>query len=66
MVDDPSISGTFTLVIKLGNAAMFDKHDLAKALAEVEKTVRIGNLGAGSATIRDDNGNRVGYWKIED
>ena len=64
--NEPTLSGTFTLTIDLGNSAMLDKHDLAKALAGVERHIRSGNFTAGSATIRDDNGNRVGYWKIED
>ena len=53
----------FTLTIKLGNAAMQDYADIAEALT------RLGALMAdyGEDTpkgIIDQNGNRVGEWKV--
>jgi hypothetical protein len=49
----------FTLEIKLGNDAMQDQCDVARALAKLA-----GELTGRSGTIRDDNGNRVGTWSI--
>lgn len=59
---------TFTLTIRLGNDAMQTGEDVAEQLtraagwlAEYEPDV----LDAGKAiSILDQNGNRVGQWKI--
>jgi len=53
----------FTLTIKLGNAAMQDYADIAEALT------RLGELMADygddtPTSIIDQNGNRVGEWKV--
>ena len=53
----------FTLTIKLGNDAMQDYADIAEALT------RLGALMADYAegtptSIIDQNGNRVGEWKV--
>jgi len=53
----------FTLTIKLGNAAMQDYCDIADALT------RLGALmadyaGGTPSVIMDQNGNRVGEWKV--
>lgn len=68
--EQENLTGTFSLTIELGNASMLDKYDLAKALAGVERYIRSATFGfrghGGFSTIRDDNGNRVGQWNIED
>jgi hypothetical protein len=60
----------FQLTIELGNAAMQDHHDVAKALRGVadrlSKFVSSGwNPYALSDKIKDDNGNTVGGWEVK-
>jgi hypothetical protein len=60
----------FQLTIDLGNAAMQDHHDVAKALRSVadhiSKFVSTGwNPYALSASIKDENGNTVGRWEVK-
>lgn len=56
----------FTLKINLGSDAMTNGTHIAKALSEIGKSVYglyYENIGTG--TIKDVNGNTVGYWKVE-
>jgi hypothetical protein len=60
----------FQLTIELGNAAMQDNHDVAKALRGVadrlSKFVSTGwNPYAQDGTIKDDNNNTVGGWELK-
>ena len=51
---------TFTLTITLGNDAMQDKYDVARALESLA-----GELGyRDSGSVVDDNGNTVGTWSF--
>jgi hypothetical protein len=62
-----------TVSVEIGNDAMMTGEDLAKAVKRVSKS--ISNIFEGgepildstiiSATVRDNNGNRVGWWGIE-
>jgi hypothetical protein len=56
----------FTLTIDLGNSAMDEPQDVARALDEVAFDLkRNGFVGEGeSGLIRDLNGNRVGSWEV--
>lgn len=58
-----SHTDTFVLKIELGNAVMLDHDDIARALAELSKTIHNGFPEA-SGRVRDDNGNVVGEWTI--
>ena len=57
----------FSLTIKSGNAAMQKYSDLAKALRKLAD--QIGNdemlTQRDNGSIRDDNGNIVGEWKVK-
>lgn len=53
---------SFTLKIKLGNDAMQTPEDVADALEKTAHTLRRGRVA--EATIRDENGNTVGSWKL--
>lgn len=60
----------FQLHIDLGNAAMQDNHDVAKALRSVaERLSKFISTGwspyALDGTIKDDNGNTVGSWEVK-
>lgn len=57
---------TFTLKIKLGNAAMQTRDDVARALRAVANRIDT-NLHAhpSGVTILDDNGNSVGVWAFK-
>jgi len=51
---------TFTLTINMGNDAMADKYDVARALESLA-----GELGyRDSGRVVDDNGNTVGTWSF--
>jgi hypothetical protein len=61
----------FVLVINLGNDAMQSDSDVARALEHVARRLR--KLGPGgaletgdAAPIRDDNGNRIGSWHVDE
>jgi hypothetical protein len=56
--------GKFSLSIALGNAAMQDHDDIARVMDELSKTIHNG-FPRDSGKIRDDNGNTVGEWTIE-
>lgn len=57
----------FTLEIKLGNAAMQTPADVGRALEKVAGgLVTSGWDGIESGRIRDENGNTVGTWNVED
>lgn len=51
---------TFTLEIELGNAAMQDGPDVARALRDVADRIENGLEARGK--IRDENGNTVGTY----
>ena len=56
----------FVLSIKLGNEAMILDRDISRSLKEVSEMLQEGrkmNTGE-NWTIRDDNGNLVGEWRI--
>lgn len=59
----------FKLEIELGNEAMQDQHDVAKALANVAERLRklvstkFGPYGL-EGKIQDQNGNTVGRWEV--
>ena len=55
---------TFTLTIKLGNDAMQDENDVARALEDVLATGAISG-GWTKGKIHDDNGNTVGEWSFQ-
>ena len=60
----------FQLSIDLGNAAMSDNHDVAKALRGVaDHLSKFASTGwspyALSGKIADDNGNTVGSWEVK-
>lgn len=56
---DGPLYGTFSLTIELGNDKMNYKRHIMHAL-------RTLNLSGYSQNIMDTNGNKVGFWKIED
>ena len=60
----PRAPWKFTLAITLGNDAMRDIGDVARALRVV--AARCGEAGSSEASgvIRDENGNAVGMWEI--
>ena len=51
----------FELSIEMGNDAMQDAEDVASALERVVARLRAGSV---QGTVVDDNGNRVGSWKL--
>jgi hypothetical protein len=60
----------FQLHIDLGNTAMQDNHDVAKALRDVaDRLNRFTSSGwspyALTGTIKDANGNAVGGWEVK-
>lgn len=58
----------FTLEITLGNDAMKDSQDLARALHRIARKVDIEGINfkaAGGGYIIDDNGNEVGTFIYE-
>jgi hypothetical protein len=60
----------FQLTINLGNAAMQDNHDVAKALRAVaDRLSKFTSTGwspyALDGKIKDDNGNTVGSWEVK-
>lgn len=58
--------GKFHLEIELGNAAMSDSHDIARALKNLVEDVQFATEDEDyGASIRDANGNVVGSWHIE-
>ena len=63
----------FTLSIELGNDAMQTQYDIARALIDTgSRLLRVPNasgrtpLDGDSGIVRDDNGNRVGGWHVEE
>jgi hypothetical protein len=64
--DDRAIGSRFVLSIELGNAAMLTAEDLADALESLAEEIRPDCHSSGiSHGIRDENGNTVGSFKIE-
>lgn len=57
--------GTFRLGIELGNAAMSTPQHVARALQEVARRIDHGGEFI-EGNIRDENGNTVGSWDVED
>jgi hypothetical protein len=59
----------FQLTITLGNDAMLNERDLAKAIRRVAESVANFSITPGSTiiggTTRDENGNKVGTWFVE-
>lgn len=58
----------FTLEINLGNDAMKDSQDLAKALHRIARKIDIEGINfeaVGGGYIFDDNGNEVGTFTYE-
>jgi hypothetical protein len=57
----------FKMRIELENDAMQTMRDVSRALRELANRLeRDGEQGPGEGKIRDDNGNTVGSWAIED
>lgn len=56
----------FKLNIELGNAAMDTAGDVARALEAVAHKLRHEDCIDCTGSIRDENGNRVGSWKVQD
>jgi hypothetical protein len=54
----------FKLTIKLGNAGMLDREDVAAALERVAETLRTSESDDGTLGIRDINGSTVGRWEF--
>ncbi len=55
----------FTLEIETGNASMSSEFDIAKALNRVSSEIEsVGMLYREKYTIKDINGNSVGYYKV--
>lgn len=52
----------FRLEIKIGNAAMKEVGDLAEALRKLADRVDEGNV---NGVIRDENGNTVGGFRLD-
>ncbi len=52
----------FNLEIKLGNDVMRTKYDVIDALAKIVDKIEPDSDG----TIRDINGNKVGFWNFDD
>lgn len=52
----------FQLKIQLGNDAMQEPEDVARALERVAEQLR--EVGWRGAPVRDMNGNRVGEWSV--
>ena len=59
----------FQLTITLGNDAMLNEEDLARAIRRVAESVEQFSIEAGvtliAGTTRDENGNKVGSWYVE-
>ena len=57
----------FLLSIELGNDAMRTRKDIVRALRSVA-TSMVGGVpeDGDSGAIRDENGNRVGGWHVEE
>ena len=53
---------SFTLTIEMGNSAMLTTEDLSRAIEFVADAVLRDDEGK----VRDENGNTVGEWKIND
>jgi len=56
---------TFTLTIKLGNAAMSEPEDVAEALTRAAGLIQEYGFDAPKSLI-DQNGNRVGSWAVSE
>lgn len=55
----------FTVKINIGGSAMNSPDDLSRALIAIAGKLSAGEYYAGhSQTIRDENGNDVGRWKL--
>ncbi len=52
----------FELYVNLGNQAMHDEHDIARALRQVAARLQV--IGDKSGVILDVNGNKVGAWEF--
>jgi hypothetical protein len=55
----------FTLEVELGNAAMRTAADVARALRQAAERVEKYLGSPVNMVIKDDNGNKVGTWRIE-
>lgn len=55
----------FTLSIDLGNQAMRTPADVARALRQAAERVEKYLGSPVNMVIKDDNGNKVGTWRIE-
>lgn len=55
----------FTLNINLGNAAMCEIEDLARALERVIEDLSYGDISRSVGHIQDLNGNTVGKWELK-
>lgn len=55
----------FTLNINLGNAAMCEIEDLARALERVIEDLSYGDMSRSVGYIQDLNGNTVGKWELK-
>ncbi len=54
----------FELELTLGNAGMETTEDITRALQEV--ALKINRAGVTAGFIRDENGNRVGAYRIRE
>ena len=62
------MSRAFRLKVALGNEAMVDPHHVAGALRQLARlleNVEWGTEGVRRGIIRDDNGNKVGSWVVD-
>jgi len=60
------MDGKFNLEIDLGNVAMLRPVDIAIALHQVADRLVDEGRNLVSASIRDLNGNTVGFWEIRE
>lgn len=61
------MANEFTLTIRLGNDAMQSGNDIAEALVRAANYINDYHqeIEAGDAlSLKDQNGNRVGEWKV--
>lgn len=62
-----------TISVEIGNDSMMTGDDLAAAVKRASKSIKnifeggepVSGATISPNTIRDDNGNRVGWWGIE-
>lgn len=59
----------FTLEITLGNEAMQTRYDVEGAVRQLGRNIAYMSdppQAGDSGSIRDDNGNLVGHWAVQD